>query len=168
MKNRKVQISSDNRNTEIPDTQHECECWYQCERRVLLSGDEVPSEGVSPLGASSALPPSRPRGTSRRRVHRSCESVVLGWGGRASCHRSGENKTEKTEKTVSTFPFLIHLPASKQSSSPENTCWSIFEQRLMVDAAGHVDSGNRRPPGIESHFSALEKEKKQKKKKTCS
>lgn len=33
----------------------------------------------------------------------------------------------------------------------------------MVDAARHVDPGNRRPPGIESRFSAREKKTKEKK-----
>lgn len=33
-----------------------------------------------PRGASPALPPSRPRGTSRRRVHRSCGSGGAGAG----------------------------------------------------------------------------------------
>lgn len=53
--------------TKAPQTQHECECWYQCKRCVPLSGERE-SECVSSLGASPTVNPSRLHGTFRHLV----------------------------------------------------------------------------------------------------
>lgn len=116
----------------------------------------VPSECLSRWGASPAVPPSPPQehlGAVSR------EAAKVGMGGEGEeCILPPLGRKQDREDSIDFF-ILIHLPASKQSSSPENICSSIFEQPLMVDAARHVDSGNRRPPGIESQFSAQEEKK---------
>lgn len=102
-----------------------------------------------------------PRAPVEHRGAVSREAASVGcWGGAAGHPATAQEKTRQRRQYR--LSFLIHLPASQQSSSPENTCSSIFEQRLMVDAARHVDSGYRHPPGTESHFSALEKTKRKK------
>lgn len=77
---------------------------------------EVPSEGLSSLGASPTFPPSRLHGAPRHNTQLLMEVLptVLRETARAwsVVHPVAAQTENKTVKTVSTF-FFIHPPASQ-------------------------------------------------------